>query len=76
MQCYCLKHQCNTFSEKGFGSIGVPTYYFTPALANSADNMYVYLYVIFGVFSVLFSFFFINEVFASDYHYQNLQNNS
>ncbi|EOD2838099.1 hypothetical protein ACJLW8_004901 [Raoultella ornithinolytica] len=47
------------FFGKGFGSIGVPTYYFTPALANSADNMYVYLYVIFGVFSVLFSFFFI-----------------
>lgn len=47
------------FFGKGFGSIGVPTYYFTPALANSADNMYVYLYVIFGVFSVLLSFFFI-----------------
>lgn len=47
------------FFGKGFGSIGVPTYYFTPALANSADNMYVYLYVIFGVFSILFSFFFM-----------------
>ncbi|MDH4837169.1 hypothetical protein [Escherichia coli] len=47
------------FFGKGFGSIGVPTYYFTPALANSADNMYVYLYVIFGVFSIFFSFFFM-----------------
>lgn len=52
-----LEDSAQYFFGKGFGAIGVPTYYFTPALANSADNMYVYLYVICGVSSLFFAFY-------------------
>jgi len=52
-----LENPVQYFIGKGFGSIGVPTYYFTPAEANSADNMFVYLYVIFGMASLIFAFY-------------------
>jgi len=38
---------------KGFGSIGTPSYMFLSKIANPADNLYVYLYVIFGFLSVI-----------------------
>ncbi|GAB2945594.1 hypothetical protein GCM10011328_23270 [Hafnia psychrotolerans] len=52
-----LENSTQYFIGKGFGSIGVPTYYFTPAEANSADNMFVYLYIIFGIASVILAFY-------------------
>ncbi len=52
-----LENSTQYFLGKGFGSIGVPTYYFNPSMANSADNMFVYLYVLFGVPSVLLVFY-------------------
>lgn len=38
---------------KGFGSIGTPSYYFPSKISSPADNLYVYLYVIFGLVSVI-----------------------
>lgn len=52
-----LENSTQYFLGKGFGSIGVPTYYFTPDEANSADNMFVYLYIIFGISSVIIVFY-------------------
>ncbi|MGC6388410.1 hypothetical protein ACMV8I_12200 [Ewingella sp. S1.OA.A_B6] len=52
-----LENSTQYFIGKGFGSIGVPTYYFTPAEANSADNIFVYLYIIFGIASVILVFY-------------------
>jgi hypothetical protein len=37
---------------RGLGGIGVPVSIFEPVLANAGDNVFVYCYVLVGVFSI------------------------
>jgi hypothetical protein len=37
---------------RGLGGIGVPVSIFEPALANAGDNVFVYSYVLVGVFAI------------------------
>ncbi|MDX1921771.1 MAG: hypothetical protein SFW65_01395 [Alphaproteobacteria bacterium] len=47
---------------RGIGGIGTPQYFFERLNANSADNLFIYLYVTFGAFSIFFIRFLVMGV--------------
>lgn len=45
-------HEGSPIFGRGIGGIGAAQSYFEPVLFNAADNLYLYLYAVFGIFSL------------------------
>lgn len=57
-----LEHTNIPFFGRGLGSIGMSQLYFEPSLYNSADNFFVYIYVVAGIPSFILIFYILYSI--------------
>lgn len=61
-----LEHSNFTFFGRGAGGIGVAQKYFEASLYNPGDNFFVYIFVSFGVISLIIMLYLIIKIFTID----------
>lgn len=59
------------FLGRGLGGIGVSQIYFEPYLYNPADNLFVYMFISFGVASLLYYLLIAFYALRADFDYRN-----
>jgi hypothetical protein len=63
-----LINKGNLILGRGMGGIGVPQMFFEPHEYNSVDNIFIYAYIYFGIFSLIYFYYIYVKSKVLNYH--------